>query len=123
MTNAVYVAFDGVTPATMLPEAATGLLRRELGFRGAVVSANLAGTTAAYPIGIAGAALGALRAGCDLLYIPGAPADQERAYQAVLAAARTGKLSRVDLAASVRRVLALKVAAGLLRSDGTPRKP
>lgn len=123
MTNAVYVAYDGVTPATILPEAVRGLLRGELGFRGLVVSANLAATTAAYPLSVQSAAVQALQAGCDLLMIPGSAKDQERAYQGVLRAVRRGKISRLSLSAAVRRILALKIAAGAMKPDGTPIVP
>src|SRR4051794_9196418 len=43
MSNALYVAFDGVTPASLLPDAYT-LLRRT-GFEGAAVTGNLATAT------------------------------------------------------------------------------
>lgn len=45
MANAIYAAFDGVTPATLLPEAVSEL-RDRLGFTGAIVSADLVATTA-----------------------------------------------------------------------------
>jgi beta-N-acetylhexosaminidase len=123
MSNAVYVAYDGVTPATILPAAVDGLLRREVGFRGAVVSADLGATTAVYPLTVASAAVQALRAGCDLLYLPGTARDQERAYQAVLSAVQRGAISRLRLGDAVRHVLALKIAARVLRPDGTPILP
>src|SRR5215207_8997153 len=122
MTNAVYVAYDGVTPATLLPGAIDGLLRRELGFKGVVVSADLGATSIAYPITVQDAAVEALAAGCDLLVIRGDAKDQERAYKAVLAAVRKGTISHLRLGAAVRRVLALKIAAGVMKSDGTPVK-
>jgi beta-glucosidase-like glycosyl hydrolase len=56
----------------------------------------------------------ALAAGADLLYISDGPAEQERAYRAVLAAVRRGKISRERLRTSVERVLALKRRFGLL---------
>jgi beta-glucosidase-like glycosyl hydrolase len=51
---------------------------------------------------------------CDLLYIQGNSDDEEAAYRAVLAAARSGALSRARLLASVERVLALKARSGVL---------
>jgi beta-N-acetylhexosaminidase len=121
MSNAVYVAWDGVTPATILPDA-VGLLRRELRFRGTVVSADLGATTVVYPLTLQAAAVQALRAGCDLLYLPDTAKDQERAYQGVLKAVRSGAISRLRLATAVRHVLALKIAEGVIRPDGTPIK-
>ncbi|MGI8593373.1 MAG: glycoside hydrolase family 3 N-terminal domain-containing protein [Solirubrobacteraceae bacterium] len=115
MSNAIYAAFDGVTPATLLPEAVR-LLRADLGFRGVVMSADLVGTTGATGGTVPQAALGALKAGADLLYIPGSAEDQEEAYQAVLAAVRTGRISLARLNDSLRRVLQLKRSYGLLPS-------
>ena len=120
MSNAVYVAYDGVTPATLLPEAIGGLLRRELKYRGAIVSADLSVSGLAYPISVPDAAVEALKAGCDLLFVKGAAKDQERAYQAVLKAVKRGTISRLALAAAVRRVLALKIQAGVIKPSGKP---
>jgi len=115
MSNAIYAAFDGVTPATLLPEA-VGLLRSGLGFRGVVMTANLVGTTAVTGGTVAQAALAALKAGADLLYVPGSADDQEEAYQSVLAAVRIGRVSPGQLDASLRRVLELKRSYGMLPS-------
>jgi beta-N-acetylhexosaminidase len=60
-------------------------------------------------------AVQALKAGADLLYVPGAPPAQERAYRAVLSAWQPGEISTARLRASARRVLTLKRAYGLLR--------
>src|SRR3954447_20161231 len=43
LSNALYAAWDGVTPGTLEPEIGHTLLRRELGFSGVVLSADLAG--------------------------------------------------------------------------------
>ena len=51
MSAALYAAWDGVTPATLLPEAVQ-LLRERLGFRGAIVSADLVAATAATGEGV-----------------------------------------------------------------------
>jgi beta-N-acetylhexosaminidase len=113
LSNAVYAAYDGVTPATVLPDV-TRLLRRDLGYRGVVMTADLAATAPVLGAGVGTAAVQALQAGADLLYISGGPAQQEAAYRAVLRAVRTKRISRDRLQQSVRRVLALKRSAGLL---------
>ncbi|MCW3066491.1 MAG: hypothetical protein JWN32_3663, partial [Solirubrobacterales bacterium] len=114
VSNAVYAAFDGVTPAVLLPEAVDRLLRRELRFAGVVVSGDLGATVQATGGAIGAAAVQALRAGCDLLYVQGNSIEQETAYRAVLAAARSGALPRARILASVERLLALKASYGLL---------
>jgi beta-glucosidase-like glycosyl hydrolase len=63
----------------------------------------------------AGADLLYVPGGADLLYVPGAPPVQERAYRAVLSAWQHGEISTARLRASARRVLTLKRAHGLLR--------
>ena len=118
VSNAVYAAYDGATPAVELPEVVGGLLRRELGFRGVVMTDDLADTALVTGENVGSAAVAALRAGSDLLYVSGGPA-QERAYRAVLAAVRKGTISRERLRISVTRVLTLKQRYGLLP---TPRR-
>jgi beta-N-acetylhexosaminidase len=111
MSAALYAAWDGVTPATLLPEAVR-LLRDRLAFRGAIVSADLVAAQAATGEDIGRAAIQAFTAGCDLLLVPGGRAEQDTAYRAVLDAARRGRISRSRIRESVRRVAALRTAAG-----------
>ena len=113
MSNAVYVAFDGVTPATLLPQAIR-MLRRDLQFDGVVMTDDLAATAPVTGVSVGGAAVDALRAGADLLYLSGGPEEQEQAFAAVLAATRTGRLPRARLHEALLRVLALKRRYGLL---------
>jgi beta-N-acetylhexosaminidase len=114
MSNAVYVAFDGVTPAVLLPQAVR-LLRRDLRFGGVVMTDDLAATAPVTGETVGRAAVDALRSGADLLYISGGPQEQEQAYAAVLAATRSGRLPRARLQEALLRVLALKRRYGLLR--------
>jgi beta-N-acetylhexosaminidase len=113
-SNAIFAAFDGATPAVLLPEAVDGLLRDRLGYRGVVMSDDLLAAGATMHTDVGPTAVEALKAGADLLYVPGAPPAQERAYRAVLSAWQHGELSTARLRASARRVLALKRAYGLL---------
>ena len=56
----------------------------------------------------------ALRAGADMLLISGPLEDQEAAYDAVLAAVSSGRISRSRLDQAVGRILAAKEDYGLL---------
>ncbi|HEY8584641.1 MAG TPA: glycoside hydrolase family 3 N-terminal domain-containing protein, partial [Capillimicrobium sp.] len=87
MSAAVYAAWDGVTPASLAPEA-YDLLRRGARFGGVALTGDLNAVTAATGGTPAEAAVAALRAGADLLWVPGDADDQEAAYQAVLDALR-----------------------------------
>jgi beta-N-acetylhexosaminidase len=109
MSDALYDAFDGVTPATLLPDA-VALLRQRLAYRGVVMSGNLEATAIATGGSVASAAVAALQAGCDLLYVPGPSTDAEAAYGAVIESIRQGRLSPAVVAHALVAVRALKRA-------------
>jgi beta-N-acetylhexosaminidase len=114
MSNAVYAAFDGVTPAALLPQAVR-LLRDRYGYQGVVMTDDLDAALLATG-GTAGqAAVSALQAGNDLLYIGGSQGEQLSAYDAVLHAVQSGQISRAQLRNALLRVLTLKARYGLLR--------
>ncbi len=106
LSNAVYSAFDGVTPATLLPEVVSEL-RKRLGFRGAIVSGDLVAVTATTGTSVGEAAVTALQAGCDLLLVPGGRSEQDEAFRAVTTAVRRGEISADRIAEALRRVAAL----------------
>ena len=110
MSAALYAAWDGVTPATVLPDAVR-FLRTSTGFDGAVASADLIAATGATGGGVARAAVEALKAGCDLLVVVGGRSEQEAAYRAVLEAVRREEIPRERFAEALGRVTALKKAA------------
>ena len=110
MSAALYAAWDGVTPATVLPDAVK-LLRDATRFDGVVVSSDLVAATAATGGGVARAAVEALRAGCDLLVVAGGADEQEAAYRGVLGALRRKEIPQERFVEAVRRVTALKLAA------------
>jgi beta-N-acetylhexosaminidase len=112
MSNASYVAFDGVTPASLLPAAVT--LLRSLGFGGVVMSDDLDATLDATAESPGEVAVAALRAGDDLLYITGPPSEHAAAYDAVLAAALHSTSDRARVHEALLRVLTLKARYGLL---------
>jgi beta-N-acetylhexosaminidase len=116
MSNAIYVAFDSVTPAT-LSAAAVKELRDRLGFKGAIVSANLVATTATTGGSVGEAAVDALEAGMDLLLVPGGRAQQDEAHRAVVSALRSGEIP------ASRVVSALGHIADLRRATRATREP
>jgi beta-N-acetylhexosaminidase len=61
------------------------------------------------------AAIRALRAGADMLYISGSSSDQQAAYVAVLRAAQRGQIPRRRLDEAVGRILQAKKRFGLIR--------
>jgi beta-N-acetylhexosaminidase len=113
MSNAAYAAFDGVTPAGLLAEAIR-LLRDQYGFQGAVMTDDLDAALQATGGSAGQAAVSAVQAGEDLLYITGSPAEQLSAYHAVLSAVQSGQISRDRIRDAVLHVLTLKARYGLL---------
>ncbi|HEX8208270.1 MAG TPA: glycoside hydrolase family 3 N-terminal domain-containing protein [Solirubrobacteraceae bacterium] len=110
MSAALYAAWDGVTPATVLPDAVR-LLHDATKFDGVVMSADLVAATAATGGGVARAAVEAVKAGCDLLVVAGGHDEQEAAYRAVLGAVRRREIPQERYLEAVGRVAALKKAA------------
>jgi len=88
----------------------TDLLRRQLGFQGLVITdaLDMGGITVRYAPGEA--AVRAFLAGSDALLMPPVP---DAAYQAVLAAAKSGRVPQERLDASIRRILQAKARLGL----------
>jgi beta-N-acetylhexosaminidase len=119
MSNAIYAAYDSVTPATLLPDAVDEL-RDRLGFKGAIVSADLVATTATTGGSVGAAAIDALNAGVDLLVVPGDSAQQDEAYRAVVAAVRSRKVSPERVAEALKRIAALRA---LTRASRNPMRP
>lgn len=114
MSNASYAAFDGVTPAGLLPQAVQ-LLRREYRYPGVVMSDDLDATLQATGSGPGTVALEALQAGDDLLYISGPPSEHAAAYNGVLSAAEQSATVRTLVHRALLRVLTLKSRFGVLR--------
>jgi beta-glucosidase-like glycosyl hydrolase/CubicO group peptidase (beta-lactamase class C family) len=101
---------DPNTPATLSPRILTGLLRNDLGFRGLVITdaMDMGGITVRYAPGEA--AVRAFLAGADALLMPPVP---DAAFEALQQAAKSGRIPRERLDASVRRILAAKARLGL----------
>lgn len=107
-----------LTPATLSEPIVTGLLRRELGYDGLVVTDafNMAGLAEGYAE--EDAAVQALRAGCDVILMPPHPL---RVLDALERAVEDGRLSRERVLESCRRVLTAKASIGLQkREDAVP---
>lgn len=119
MSNAIYTAFDSVTPATLLPEAVDEL-RDRLGYEGMIVSADLVASTATSGGTVGEAAIEALNAGVDLLVVPGGRSQQDEAYRAVVAAVRSRKIPAQRVVDALRRIA--KVRA-LTKDARDPLKP
>jgi beta-N-acetylhexosaminidase len=101
--------------ATASPAIVTGLLKQKMGFQGLVVTdaLDMGGLMRLYsgnanPSGAA--AVAAVKAGNDLVLIPG---DLDGAYRGLLQAVRSGEIPEAQIDASVRKILNAKASVGL----------
>ena len=97
-------AVDPHVPATLSRKVVTGLLRRELGFRGVVMTDALSMRAVSKRYGSAKAAARAVYAGVDVVLMP---VDARAARSGIVAAVRDGRLPRSRLAAAATRMVAL----------------
>jgi beta-N-acetylhexosaminidase len=98
-------------PATLSKPILTGVLRGELGFKGVIITDSLGMQGVRDKYGDAEVAVRALLAGVDQLLMP---PDMDTAYDAVVAAVKSGRISQQVLNDHVRRVLELKYEKGLV---------
>jgi beta-N-acetylhexosaminidase len=97
-------------PATLSSAILTDLLRKELGFKGLVVTDALEMASIAKGFTSGEAAVRALEAGADALLMP---TDPDAVLKAVTAAVQGGRLTRRRIQESVVRILANKERVGL----------
>src|SRR5438270_7267074 len=109
---------NATAPATMSP-ALTGLLRRDLGFNGIVVTdaLDMSGLTIYFKQDEA--AVRAVLAGADMLLKP-ADADAAPAIKGLREAVRSGRVTEKRIEESARKILAAKYDLGLVKQRLTP---
>lgn len=99
-------------PATISKPVLTGLLRKDMAFKGIIVTDAMDMKALAQQFGPGEVSVRAVEAGADVLLMPASP---EEAVRAILAAIRSGRLTRHRIEESAMRILAAKVRLGLAR--------
>ncbi len=110
-THVMFEELDDRYPATLSPRLIDGLLRRELGYDGAVCTDCMemkAITDCADGWGAGESAVLAVLAGVDMLLFSHSRAAQEAAYDALLQAAASRRISLERIDKSLARIAALK---------------
>lgn len=107
-------------PATLSRQVLTATLRRDLGFEGVVITDGLEMRGIVERYGSGRAAVMALKAGADMPMILWTRKMKEEVYQSLLAAVRSGEISRKRLHQSLRRILRTKKRRGLFRNQLAP---
>lgn len=104
-----------LTPATLSKRVLTRLLRQDLGFNGLIITDGLEMKALVDATGsIGSASVAAVQAGADMLSINAQPEIAYEIREALLQAVAQGKLSESRLDVSVRRILRIKAAYGVL---------
>mgnify|MGYP002331356417 CR=1 FL=1 len=100
------------TPSDLSSKIVSDLLRNKLGFTGVIItdSHQMASITDHYTS--AEAAVAAIAAGCDMVLMP---EDLQEAFDGLKAAVEDGTLTEARIDESVRRILTVKAAYGLLK--------
>jgi beta-N-acetylhexosaminidase len=113
--SALYPFSDFTVPASLSRAVDSALLRHDMRFKGVSMTDDLADPAITTLHTIPDAAVDALRAGADMLYISGSAGDQQAAYVAVLRAVERGRIPRRRLDEAVGRILLAKQDYGLIR--------
>ena len=104
------------TPASLSEKMISEVLRKDLGFKGIVMTDYLNDKTIVKNYGAADAAVKAIQAGADLLLEPD---DLEAAYEGVLKAVKKGDITEDRLDESIYRILRVKLSMQDESSDTT----
>lgn len=121
MTAHVLVpALDPELPATLSPSI-LGMLRKEMGFSGVIITDSMGMGALKKGRTIADAAVEAFNAGADILLFGADRGYEEQEhfviYEALLEACRNGTIPEQRLDDAVEKILDLKTEAGLFRED------
>lgn len=95
-------------PATLSYRVLTELLRKEFGFEGLIITDCMEMAAIADTFGTVEAAVMAVEAGADLILISQTEARQIGAFEAIVAAVKSGRISEERLDQSLERILKVK---------------
>jgi len=114
VTHEVVTALDDTKPSSLSPQVVKHILRDELGFQGVIMTDSLTmeGITAYYTE--AQAAAMAVEAGSDLIMGASTPSEMATMIGGIKQALEAGDITQQTIDDSVRRILMMKYAMGLL---------
>ena len=113
VTHLKYPAYDKENPASISPIIIQDLLRKQLGYKGLVVTDDLEmGAVSKYftyeELGVR-----AVEAGADILLVCHTLENQEKMYKGILQAVKEGKISEKRIDESVKRILTHKLTSDI----------
>lgn len=118
LSHLIYPALDSSgEPASFSKKITTDLLRKELNYKGLVITDDLQMEGSRQLLRPEVAALRALVAGADIVMLTWSFADQSRAFEHVKQSIRTGEFKMSDVDAKIRRILTVKAFANSFRGS------
>ncbi len=114
VTHEIVQALDSTKPSSLSYKVVTGVLRNEMGFNGVIMTDSLTMEGIAAYYNEAQAAALSVEAGSDLLMGASTPAVLASMIQGIKQAMSSGQISQQRIDDSVRRILLMKYAMGLL---------
>ncbi|MGL5152826.1 MAG: glycoside hydrolase family 3 protein [Clostridium sp.] len=101
-------ALDKEYPATMSKKILTDLLRKDMGYKGVVITDDLEMQAIKNNWGLGEAAIKCVEAGVDIMLVCHTAENQKLVYDSIVQAVQDGKLSEDRIDESVERILTLK---------------
>ena len=96
------------TPASLSKPIVTDLLRNNLAFPGVIITDDLEMGAITASMSVGEAAVAAVMAGNDMVIVGHTTENQLLAYDALLAAVKSGKIKEDDINKSVTRIIEMK---------------
>jgi beta-N-acetylhexosaminidase len=116
-TDEEVITENATLPATLSPKIQTEILRKQLGFKGLIVTDAMSMSGLTLYVSQEEAGVQAFLAGADLLE---KPADTDAMIRGLREAVKSGRISETRLDESVRKILAWKHELGLFKQKITP---
>jgi beta-N-acetylhexosaminidase len=117
VTHILNPQLDPNLPTSLSPNVVTGILRKQLNFKGVIISDTLWMGGISNTYSLAQAAVLAVRAGTDLLLGPRGRADAQNMIYGLHQAVMNGQISEAQINASVTRILEMKLHYKILSHD------
>jgi beta-N-acetylhexosaminidase len=114
VTHEIVEALDTTEPSSLSPKIIQGILRKELGFQGVIMTDSLTMDALTAYATMSQAAVLSIEAGSDLLMGASSPDDVASMFQSIKQAMSSGAITQQRINESVHRILMMKYAMGLL---------